>query len=169
MPVSIRKYAAKSKPCEQTWLLRLVYQAFCCEKTGCARRYQNLPHTSEKQVNPALANDLAASVKVWVCHRANTFSAWDFIHWVSKGGFRAFGKEMSVCFAVRRHWHRKRARKASPSGPFAMQVCLQVRLSAPERRKRRWSRRPCPRAGRSCGDRQRWRRSGRRPRRSRAP
>lgn len=45
--MSIRKYAAKSEPCEQTWLLRLVYQAFCCEKTGCARRSQNLPHTSE--------------------------------------------------------------------------------------------------------------------------
>ena len=58
MPASIRKYAAKSEPCEQTWLLRLVYQAFCCEKTGCARRYQNLPHTSENQVDPALAKTI---------------------------------------------------------------------------------------------------------------
>ena len=56
--MSIRKYAAKSEPCEQTWLLRLVYQAFCCEKTGCARRFQNLPHTSENQVNQALAKTI---------------------------------------------------------------------------------------------------------------
>ena len=58
MPVSIRKYAAKSEPYEQTWLLRLVYQAFCCEKTGCARRFQNLPHTSENAVDLDLAKTI---------------------------------------------------------------------------------------------------------------
>ncbi|WP_271755890.1 hypothetical protein, partial [Collinsella aerofaciens] len=58
MPASIRKYAAKSEPYERTWLLRLVYQAFCCEKTGCARRFQNLPHTSENQVDLVLAKTI---------------------------------------------------------------------------------------------------------------
>ncbi len=163
MPVSIRKYAAKSKPCEQTWLLRLVYQAFCCEKTGCARRYQNLPHTSENQIDPSLAKTIyQRRLRCGLATGRTLLALGALFFWASKGGFRAFGKEMSACFAVRRHWHRKRARKALPSGPFAMQVRLQMRFSAPERRKRRWSRRPCPQAGRSCGDRRRWRRSGRR-------
>ena len=58
MPASIRKYAAKSEPYEQTWLLSLVYQAFCYEKTGRARRSRNLPHTSENQVDLVLAKTI---------------------------------------------------------------------------------------------------------------
>ena len=56
--MSIRKYAAKFEPCEQTWLLRLVYQAFCCGKTESARRSQNLPHTSENVADFDLAKTI---------------------------------------------------------------------------------------------------------------
>lgn len=156
MPVSIRKYAAKSEPYEQTWLLRLVYQAFCCEKTGCARRSQNLPHTSENQVDLVLAKTIyQPCVRCGFATGRTLLALGALFFGPRRADFALLVKKWVRVMSCAGIDAKKRVRKAKPSGPFAMQICLQVRFSAPERRKRRWSRRPCPRAGRSCGDRRR--------------
>ena len=157
MPVSIRKYAAKSKPCEQTWLLRLVYQAFCCEKTGCARRFQNLPHTSENQVDLVLAKTIyQPCVRCGFATGRTLLALGALFFGPRRADFALLVMKWVRAMPCGRHRCTEKGpgRQCLP-GPFAMQICLQVRFSAPERRKRRWSRRPYPRAGRSCGDRQR--------------